>query len=1055
MNVQPYPSAGGKKSSRRAAKSSKSHPKKPSTPPKSDPASRPTFAEPSLSPDGKELVFVSGGDIWTAPSQGGEARLLLSDPATESRPLFSPDGQQLAFVSNRSGHANVYTLAVDTGQVKRLTYSDSNDSLEAWSPDGKYLYFSNGSQDIEGCRDIFRIPSGGGTPMPVSADRFTDEYFAAPSPTGEGLAFTGHGTGTHQWWRNGHSNLDRSQIYLHQDGDYQQLTDGDSKDMWPMWSPDGQNLYFVSDRSGTENIWVRSMEDDNPRQLTHFNAGRVLWPSIASDGKSIVFERDSKLYCMNTKSGRSHEVPITRRGAPASVAPERRDLSGELDSFTLSPDGKKVAFLAHGEVFAAPAGKGGPIHRVTASAAEEFGLVWSPDSQKLAYVSQRDGERHLYLYDFLTSHETQLTSAKAGDGNACFSPDGKNLAFVRQGKTLCSLNLANGKEKVLAEGLFGQPPFDMGRPIAWSPDSRWVAYRSSDENAFNNAWIVPAKGGESRQVSFLPNTFGDTLSWSPNGKFLLLDSSQRTEKSVLTRVDLVAPHATFAEDDFAALFKPEEAASKEPLTVEIDFAGVRERQRVGNLPIDIQSQTISPDGKLALLHGLSGGQSNLFLLPLEGDHRELVQLTSSPGWKQDAQFSPDQKQVYYRENGVIKTVSVEDRSTRTLDLSATIEVDFAKEKQAAFEQAWSYLRDQFYDPGMHGLDWEGLRNHYQPLITGAANPDEMRRQLALMMGELNASHLGVGAPAGGGQVVGRTGLDFERGEYEDSGRFKVSGVLAEGPAGLAGVKVGDVLTAVNGEPLEATTNLDQVLSHQVGRKVALTLESQGDTKEVVVAPVTAGQERNLRYREWVDSNRQKVEELSGGRLGYVHIADMSSGALEQLYQDLDATNQAREGIVIDVRNNNGGFVNAYALDVFARKGYLSMTNRDTPTAPARRLLGQRSLELPTILLTNRQTLSDGEDFSEGYRALKLGKVVGEPTSGWILFTSGAELVDGTRIRLPFSEVLDHRGQPMEMNPRPVDVAVDRPLGESYTDRDVQLETAVSELLSQMDATKDA
>lgn len=1051
MNVQPLiHAAGGKKSSRRKVKSSEhSHPQPSQAPSQAE--RRLSFGEPSFSPDGGELAFVSGGDIWTAPSQGGEARLLVSDPATESRPLFSPDGKQLAFVSNRSGHANVYTLAVETGEVKRITYTDVNDSLEAWSPDGKYLYFSNGSQDIAGSKDIFRVNAGGGTPMAVSADRFTDEYFAAPSPDGTQVAFTGHGTGSYQWWRNGHSNLDRSQIYLHKDGSYQQLTDGDSKDLWPMWSPDGKDLYFVSDRSGTENIWVRSTDQDDPRQLTHFNAGRVLWPSISPDGKSIVFERDSKLYCMNTRSGRSHEVPIARRGAPAGAPPERRDLSGQLDRFALSPDGKKVAFVAHGEVFAGPAGKGGSVHRVTRSTAEESGLVWTPDSQKLAYISERSGERHLYLYDFVTSQETQLTNAQAGDANPCFSPDGKSLAFVREGKTLCALDLATGKERELAQGLFGQPPFDMRTPLAWSPDSRWLAYRSSDENAFNNVWVVPAEGGESRAVTFLPNTIGETLSWSPDGKFLLLDSSQRTEKSVLARVDLVAPQAQFAEDEFAALFKPDEKAPASPAKVHIDFDGIRERQQVGNLPIDIENQVISPDGKQVLLQGFSGGHSNLFLLPLEGDDRQLVQLTSTPGAKRDAQFSPDQKQVYYRENGAIKAVSVEDRSTRTLDLSPQLEVDFAQEKQAAFRQAWTYLRDQFYDPGMHGLDWEGLRQHYEPLIAGAANPDEMRRQIALMMGELNASHLGIGDSHRAGQVVGRTGLDFDRSEYETSGRLRVSGVVAEGPAARAGIEVGDSLTAINGQPLGADTNLDQILSHQVGAKVNLTVDSNGKAKEVVLAPIPGSQERQLRYRAWVEANREKVAELSGGRLGYVHIADMSSEALEQLYQDLDATNQAREGLVIDVRSNNGGFVNAYALDVFARKGYLSMTNRDTPNAPARRLLGQRSLERPTILLTNRQTLSDGEDFTEGYRTLKLGKVVGEPTSGWIIFTSQAQLVDGTVIRLPFSEVLDHQGQPMEMNPRPVDVAVDRPLGESYTGNDVQLETAVSELLSQMDA----
>ncbi len=513
----------------------------------------------------------------------------------------------------------------------------------------------------------------------------------------------------------------------------------------------------------------------------------------------------------------------------------------------------------------------------------------------------------------------------------------------------------------------------------------------------------------------------------------------------------MAPKPEFAEDEFAALFAPEGEEKSEPSPkVKVDFEGVRERQQLLSLPLDVQSQSLSPDGKLALLQGVSGGHSNLFLYPLEEDG-ELVQLTNTPGAKSDAHFSPDQKHVYYLEGGAIKKVSVDDGTSQALDLSVNLEVDFAQEKQAAFQQAWTYLRDHFYDPGMNGLDWEGLREHYQPLINGAANPDEMRRQIALMMGELNASHLGIGNSQRAGQTVGRTGLDFETAHYEETGNLKVSAVVPEGPAALAGVQVGDVLTAVNGQALQADTNIDQVLNHQVGHKATLTVESQGETKEVVMAPITSAEERQLRYRSWVESNRQKVAELSDGRLGYVHIPDMSYESLQQLYQDLDATNQARQGVVVDIRNNDGGFVNGHALDVFARKGYLSMTNRDFPNAPARRLLGQRSLELPTILMTNRQTLSDGEDFTEGYRALKLGKVVGEPTSGWIIFTSNVQLVDGTVLRLPFSEVLDSQGHPMEMNPRPVDVAVDRPLGESYTGEDTQLQTAVSELLAELES----
>jgi C-terminal processing protease CtpA/Prc len=231
--------------------------------------------------------------------------------------------------------------------------------------------------------------------------------------------------------------------------------------------------------------------------------------------------------------------------------------------------------------------------------------------------------------------------------------------------------------------------------------------------------------------------------------------------------------------------------------------------------------------------------------------------------------------------------------------------------------------------------------------------------------------------------------------------------------------------------------------------VLLSLVSGEKKTEVAVRPITMGAEKNLIYRQWVDQRREYVAKASGGRLGYIHMPDMSGGSLEQLYMDLDTDNHSREGVIIDVRNNNGGFVNVYAIDVLARRPYLNMTLRGLPTAPARTVLGQRALELPTILVTNQHSLSDAEDFSEGYHSLGLGKVVGEPTAGWIIYTWGGELVDGSGLRLPRARITTRSGQDMEMHPRPVDVPVTRPIGESYSGRDSQLDVAVKELLLQV------
>jgi len=402
-------------------------------------------------------------------------------------------------------------------------------------------------------------------------------------------------------------------------------------------------------------------------------------------------------------------------------------------------------------------------------------------------------------------------------------------------------------------------------------------------------------------------------------------------------------------------------------------------------------------------------------------------------------------------------VAAEGGNPKPLAVNAELVVDFATEKTAVFEQAWGYLRDHFYDERFHGVDWPATHARYAPQVAGARTPDELRRVLVLMVGELDASHLGVNAPPGSfTPSTGRLGLRWDPAEYERSGRLRVAEVVPLGPAAVAGgIAPGDYVLAVDGTPVGPHTNVDELLAFRIGRRVALRVSSTpgGPGREVAVRPVNAGTEKGLLYRDWVERNRAYVERVSGGRLGYVHMFDMSEASLQQLYVDLDAQNQARQGVVVDVRNNNGGFVNVYAADVFARRPYLVMTERGYPPAPARTRLGQRALERPTVLVVNRHSLSDAEDFTEGYRTLGLGKVVGEPTAGWIVFTWNVPLVDGSIVRLPRTRITTLSGENMERSPRPVDIAADRPVGESYADRDSQLDAAVRQLLSQLGSVR--
>ncbi|WP_420151725.1 S41 family peptidase [Spirosoma sp.] len=1051
------------------------------------------FAEPSLSPDGLEVSFVSGGDIWTVPTSGGEARLLVSHPDNESRPLYSPDGRYLAFASSRTGNGDIYLLTLETGAIKRLTYDDGAEVLNAWSRDGKMVYFQSTSRDISGMNDIYRVAITGGTPMAVTADRYANEFYGTPSPDGKTLAFSARGIASNQWWRKGRSHLDEAEIWLYRldakklETAYEQVSESGAKELWPMWSPDSKTLYYVSDRNQAQNLWSHPISG-KPTMLTTFTSGRVLWPTISYDGKTIVFERDFGLWKYDIASRQATPISIRLRGVAASPAVDHLKQTNQFRELALSPDGKKVAFTIHGEVFAASAKDGGDATRISHTAANETQPVWMPNSRSLVYVSTRDGAAHLYRYDIATREETRLTNDPLDDSSPVFSPDGKSLAFIRNGQELRVLDLATKKERILKKGYLGRPPFAVSGSVIWSPDSRWIAFASFGAKTFRNISVVPATGGDSKPISFLANTFGGNLSWSPDGKYILFGTTQRTETAQIARIDLVPRSPKFREDQFRDLFNEEIPKTLKPVTVtptsaktavrdtvakvdtadkagrsgstKIVFEDIRQRLSLLPVGVDVDAHSISKDGKILLLIATVAGQQNLYTYSLDELGREQSvarQLTSTPGSKSGAQFSPDGKEVFYIDQGRIQSITLDRREPKPLSITAEMDVDFNDEKVQVFRQAWDVQNKGFYDSTFHGINWKAIRTEYEPLAAGARTPDELRRLISLMLGELNASHSGISAPAGSIQTTtGRLGLRFDRTEYETSGRLRITEVVDLGPAAVAGtIKPGDYLLAVDDTKINATTNLDQLLENQVNRRVTLQVASSASAppREVVLRPVNLTTEKGLLYKQWVQQQREYVNKISSGRLGYVHLYDMSAESLAQLNIDLDADNHAREGVVVDVRNNNGGFVNAYALDVFTRKGYMAMTPRGLPAAPARTQLGQRALESPTILVTNQHSLSDAEDFTEGYRTLKLGKVVGEPTAGWIIYTSAAQLIDGSNVRLPFIKITDNAGKNMELAPRPVDIMVVRPIGESYTGKSIQLDKAVSELLKELNDAK--
>ena len=1063
---------------------------------------RPSLSTPALSPDGKEIAFASGGDIWTMPAAGGEARLLIVDPAEESRPLYSPDGTRLAFQSTRSGSNDIYVLTLASGALQRITYTDAPVTLDAWAADGQWLYFTSSANDVANQGDIFRVHATGGTPLEVSRERYLFEFESMPMPDGKSVVLVAKGISASQWWRKGHAHIDETELWVRSlaspdsKPEYKMIVPADAKHAWPMAAPDGKTLYFMSDKSGAENIWRYDMTSGTAKQVSEFKEGRCLWPTLSADGKTILFERGFAIWKLDPHTGHATEVPISLRGLPATPGVAHTQLNS-WTNLALSTDGKKVAVAAHGDIFAASSRDGGEPQRLTTTDGAEKTPLWSPDSTKLLYVSERDGGSSLYLYDFATSTERALTHGIDLDSAPKWSPDGKLVAYVRNRKQLHVLTVAGGADKSIATG-------ELEDNLAWSPDSHWVAFVPTGVDGFTNLAAVPADGSaQARPLTFLANgEIASHIAWSPDGTYILFDTAQRSETSQLARVDLVPHLPKFREDQFRELFRsqstpgapdtpsinttapetpatppatapdsarPARGGASTPKKIEptkIVFEGLRERLSILPITLPVRDPIISPDGKTLAFLAEEAGHLNIYTYSLDELAREPAsprQLTSTNGGKRDIAFTPESKEIFFLEGGGgaaagggegggsgVRSISLDTRLPKPLALSTAVDIDFDHEKMVVFDEMWTSLNHRFWNPTFNGANWPALREEWRPYVAGARTGPELRRDLNLLIGELNSSHSGISKPSPAAVRTGRLGLRFDREPFEASGALVVREVIPLGPASLEGtIAIGDHLTAVDGHAITASTNLDSLLLDKAGKRVVLTIEAAGKKRDAVVRPIALQVETGLLYRSWVASRRAYVEKISGGKLGYVHIAAMGDADLTQLYRDLDVQNQEKQGVIIDVRNNNGGYVNGRVIDVFARHNYLLMTPRDQSTVPSRQALGQRSLGLPTVLVTNESTLSDGEDFTEGYRTLGLGKVVGEPTAGWIVFTGAQPLIDGSSVRMPSDRIKDTRGQDMEMHPRPVDAEAARPLGETETGEDAQLKLAVSTLLSQI------
>ncbi len=1014
-----------------------------------EPDSKPYFRHPAISAGGETVAFSYGGDIYTVPSSGGAAKLVVAGEAFDSHPSFSPDGRYLAFTSSRSGGGDVYTLDLESGDVKRLTYHSSADTVEGWGPDSKWVYFSAQRRRVFYNVDVLKVPVEGGGPVAVVDDLLAEEASSTVSPDGREIAFV-QTLRQRLWFRRGPFNEVPNEIWIKSNTpetvDYRLLSSMKAKSLWPMWAPDGAGIYFVSDldqQDGHENLFFKPLGGGETVKLTDFDSGRIFWPDQARSEGSIVFEHDFEIWRWSPGSEAAKidiEVDTPEPPTPQSVS----TMESPISDFDVSPDNERVAFILHGEVFLGTldgTGEAEAAANISNTPQREASLGWTADGKGLVYTSDRSGDPDVFYYDLAAREERRLTDSPQRELFPVVSPDGRWCVYYRGLREIRLLDLRDGSDSLLAEGFFLKDTvYDYGT-LSWSPDSEWVAFVDSDTLGFRNVKVVNIRAKDAKQISFLPNITAFYIHWAPDGSSIVFTSGSFTRYRHIFRVDLTE--------------NPESGSDPTP-SVEVDLDGIKDRlHQLITYGDKAYGLGLTPDGENVVTYMAGFGESNLYAIPTAPTARGPLKKLASSSYASRMRAAGDDESFWYLSQGKINSLPYAGGEPKIWPISAELEIDFHREKLHVFTEAWRIFLDCWPEKDFNGLDWREVYDRHLPYARGAQTYEDLSTIIEIMMGELNASHVRNRFPSEQGEPTADLGLVFGQAELERTGDYRVEEVVKGGPMDgePAGSVVGLYLLEIEGAELGKGVNINSLLNGRAGKQLTLTLADSpaGDgARKVIVDPVSANDARELSYGNWIEARKAYVEERSGGRLGYVHIRDMSLDALAQLERDLDAEIYAKDGVVVDLRFNDGGFTATYMIDVMARKPSGINDYRGQFTVPNNLAVGNNFMYRPTIVLQNNHTISDGEIFLARYRHLEMGRTVGTPSAGWSLSITSKSLLNGASLRLPWTTDKSIDGESLDEFPRYPDITVDNPIGLDWSRSDPQADTAITALLEQID-----
>jgi tricorn protease len=1055
------------------------------------------------------IVFSYLGDIWTADENGQNIQRLTVNRARDVYGRFSPDGKWIAFSSDRSGNLDVFLIPAGGGNAKQLTNHSANDTVLGWSADSRSIIFSsNRGEDFT--PQLYLVSTEGGMPVKAGTDMGVE---ASYSPDGKRLAYNQK---AQSYWRKFYRGSYQSDIMVMDVAakKFTQLTDFDGLDSWPMWARDGF-IYFVSDRDGNglTNIWRVSESGGKADRVTTFKSGDVRWPAISSDGRVIVFEHDFGIWKLDVNTKRASQISLNIDAETQENLTETLSFNSQTDDYDLAPSSRRIAFSIHGEVFTAPVEEG-DLKQLTEGAARDRLVQYSPDGKSLAYVSDKSGREEIWVVPIDGSAPAQkLTDIDALKQGYNWSPDSKEIAFNTSDDKLRKLTVATKQVVDLDTSRYG----GFGVPV-WSPDGKWIAYSKPDVSRTSDIYLVAAAGDDKtpHKVTFDSNNDANPQ-FSADGRKLyfqrvestggntpnsvqiysmLLERQERDPDDAEERAESEPPQRQPPAEGAEGAAPPRRPANTPPREIKMDWAGMKRRTRqVTRMPFPVLGYTIAPDSRTIVFVTTepSATASVPVVYSIGEDGRRLSRIIAGQapeagggggpgggggfgGGINGLQISRDGRTLFFREREGVYSVALtpagagagagaaaaaagppREAGRRRINFNVRVQVDRPAEWAEMFDDGWRTMKYRFYDPKMHGMDWDAMRAKYRPLVDFVGDRQELLNILNEMIGELNASHTGAAppprGPGGGGVATSHLGIELE--PDTAAGRYKVTYIYEDGPADKdwVRVKVGDYLLAINGKPVKAGDEYWDILNDRLNRKVVVTFNNkpaEDGAWNTRIEAITGGAYSQLRYERWVKERRQKVDELSGGRIGYIHIQAMNQPSLRKFEKEIREFRN-KEAMVIDQRWNGGGNIEQELLAILVQRQYQVWQPRGTEAAgrPFAGFFG------PKIVLQNWRSASNAEMFPAGFRALGLGKVVGTPTMGAVIGTGSYSLIDGSTVRTPGVGVFlaDAKRTNMENYGVQPDMLVDNRPEDTIAGRDRQLEAAVDELMKQLNGTR--